>query len=105
MTYNKLVRDNIPDIISKSGKRAITHIADDSEYRSRLLDKIVEEAHEIRESNGSLEELADLKTVLAALELTMSLEDRLDLLTIAHKKIEERGGFEKKIVLEEVLDD
>ena len=33
MQHNKLVRDNIPDIIAAKGGTPVTHIASDKEYR------------------------------------------------------------------------
>jgi len=58
ITYNKLVRDKIPKIIEKSGKKAVIYIADDKEYLKKLYEKLLEEIGEFKE-NPSPEELAD----------------------------------------------
>ena len=44
--YNKLVRDLIPQIIEKSGKKFDTHIAESEEYKSLLEEKLQEEVNE-----------------------------------------------------------
>ena len=41
--FNKLVRDNIPDIIHNNGKKAITRILSDEEYKQELEKKLYEE--------------------------------------------------------------
>lgn len=99
-TYNKLVRDRIPEIIASDGKTCVCETLSDEDYL-RLLDaKLTEELSEYQESR-SLEELADLLEVLRAVakargwtweELEQARQD----------KAAERGGFEKKILLKEV---
>ena len=65
-TYNKLVRDRIPEIIDADGKRCIAEALSNEEYL-RLLDyKLDEELAEYQESK-SLEELADLLQSLCGL--------------------------------------
>ena len=48
----KLVRDNIPDLIEKSGDKYSSHTATDSEYEKLLLDKLIEEAKEAAGSSS-----------------------------------------------------
>jgi predicted house-cleaning noncanonical NTP pyrophosphatase (MazG superfamily) len=45
MEFNKLVRDNIPEIIKKDGREPITHIAEDKEYEEALSRKLNEEVN------------------------------------------------------------
>ena len=45
-TYNKLVRDLIPDIIENSGKQCRTRILSDDEYLEKLDAKLDEELEE-----------------------------------------------------------
>ena len=66
-TYNKLVRDKIPeDIDSEQGRKCKYRILDDEEYLKELNRKILEEANEFIEEN-SIEELGDLMEVINAI--------------------------------------
>ena len=49
--YNKLVRDNIPDIIKKNGATPIIRILDDEEYFKELNRKLKEELNEYLDGN------------------------------------------------------
>ena len=95
-TYNKLVRDKIPEIIRKSGQKPSTRTAGPEEMMKLLAEKLVEEALEFRESLKE-EELADVMEVALELASRMSGPDRID--ELRKKKREKRGGFEKGIVL------
>jgi predicted house-cleaning noncanonical NTP pyrophosphatase (MazG superfamily) len=96
--YNKLVRDNIPEIILNENKVPYTHIADEKEYFDLLKKKLKEEVEEFIEE-ASEEELADIEEVLEAL---YKIYDKEKVLEIKKKKAEKRGKFEKRIVLEKV---
>jgi predicted house-cleaning noncanonical NTP pyrophosphatase (MazG superfamily) len=102
-TYNKLVRDKIPEIIKKSGYKPIIYIADDEEYIKRLYDKLIEEIEEFKE-NPSPEELADILEVCDAIMVYFGISSD-DVKEIKNKKFEERGGFSNKIILKEVIED
>ena len=51
-TYNKLVRDRIPEIIAAEGRQYATETMADTEYRQALLVKLVEEAQEVADAEG-----------------------------------------------------
>ena len=59
ITYNKLVRDRIPEIIEDSGKTCEIEVLDDKTYLEMLDKKLTEELNEYYESHNA-EELADL---------------------------------------------
>ncbi|MFT5369558.1 MAG: putative house-cleaning noncanonical NTP pyrophosphatase (MazG superfamily) [Candidatus Latescibacterota bacterium] len=96
--YNKLVRDLIPDIIDKEGKKYQTRILSDMEYQHELIKKLQEEVTEFTEQ-PNLEELADILEVIQA--LTESLGSGMTTVeTIKEQKAQDRGGFKKRIFLE-----
>ncbi|TSC82742.1 MAG: hypothetical protein G01um101420_100 [Parcubacteria group bacterium Gr01-1014_20] len=99
MKYNKLVRDKIPDIIKTKGGDSKTHLATLEEYLSKLGDKLREEVEEFLKDKNP-EELADILEVIKAFANLQSLT-LADIEKIRAKKAEERGGFEKRIILEE----
>lgn len=96
--YNKLVRDLIPEIIEKSGKKAnIEILTDDDKYNEELNKKLVEEVNEYL-ADESMEELGDVvEVVLAILKLKGS--NLGELVEIMDDKKEKRGGFDKRVFL------
>ena len=102
ITYNKLVRDKIPEIIESDGKTCKTELLSDEEYIKMIDAKLDEELAEYHKDQN-IEELADLMEVIyaAALARGYSLED---LVMVREKKVQERGGFEKRILLREVVE-
>jgi predicted house-cleaning noncanonical NTP pyrophosphatase (MazG superfamily) len=99
VNYNKLVRDKIPEIIRQKGKKLVTHIAADEEYWHKLKEKLKEEVDEFLK-NSSEEELVDIFEVIYAIADFKKIDkEKLELLR--KKKSEKRGGFKKKIILEE----
>lgn len=102
MLYYKLVRDKIPEIIEKSGKKASTYILSDQEYVVYLERKLDEEVQEYHESKNP-EELADILEVLISLAKTKGYSFE-ELVKLQEQKASERGGFSKKILLLQVYE-
>ena len=103
--YNKLVRDNIPDIINGNGEIPITRILSQEEYKQELENKLYEEYQEVLNTTNSkdrIEELADMLEIMIALA---KLEDKTldDIVDVAKTKRLKRGGFNKRIYLEKVI--
>lgn len=96
--YNKLVRDKIPEIITKNNEVCKTRILSDEEYLNELNKKIKEEVDEYLDS-GEIEELADIEEVLRAI-LDVKKCTYTDFDKIRQNKIEKRGDFKNKIFLE-----
>ena len=99
-TYNKLVRDKIPEIIGSSGKTCSIEVLADKDYLNALDEKLDEELAEYHRDQ-SIEELADLLEVIRASAVARGYTIE-DLEGKRAQKAKERGGFEKKIFLKEV---
>lgn len=98
-TYNKLVRDNMPDRIIAKGEECLFHTATEEEYRTKLREKFLEEWQEYLVSESS-DELADILEVVEALG-NLAGDSFENVVEKKRKKKEERGGFEKRIILEQ----
>ena len=99
--YNKLVRDNIPDIILKDNELPVTRVLNDEEFIKELNKKLQEEVNEYLEGEN-IEEMVDILEVIRAI---------LEYKNVAYEDIEEkrkkktnkRGAFKEKIYLEKVI--
>ncbi|PGD70279.1 nucleoside triphosphate pyrophosphohydrolase [Bacillus wiedmannii] len=105
-TYNKLIRNKIPQIIKANGKTPTTRILSEDEYIKELCKKTQEELTEYIEAKTKphkLEELSDLLELINALaeHEGTTLEE---INSIRKKKAEERGGFSDRVFLIEVTD-
>ena len=104
ITYNKLVRDRIPEIIESCGKKAVCEIiTNDEEYIKSLKNKLIEEMNEFLESDD-VAELADMGEVMHAIleykGVSVETFQRIRL-----EKLEKRGGFKKRLLLKEVIEE
>ena len=100
--YRKLVRDRIPEIIEQGGKTCAWSVLDEEDYLAMLDEKLNEELAEYQESK-SMEELADLLEVVRAVTLARGSSPE-EVEEIRRRKAEKRGGFAKRILLEDVTD-
>jgi predicted house-cleaning noncanonical NTP pyrophosphatase (MazG superfamily) len=100
ITYNKLVRDRIPEIIHLAGKQCETTVMNEAEYRQGLLDKLVEEAQEAHSAaQGDLAtELADILEVVDAI-LTVHDISVEHVRKVQAARRQEQGGFKKRMKL------
>jgi predicted house-cleaning noncanonical NTP pyrophosphatase (MazG superfamily) len=103
-TYNKLVRDKIPEIIKAKGKEVSTTILSNEDYIKELKTKCLEEVEEYIKATTNeeaKEELADILEVLHAIAKThgSSMEE---IESIRLRKKKERGGFQEQIFLIDV---
>lgn len=100
-TYNKLVRDKIPEIIEASGNICRTRILSDEEYIKMLDEKLNEECAEYQ-ADKNIEELADMLEVIYTIAKTKgtSIEE---LEKVRLEKSEKRGGFDERILLIETV--
>jgi predicted house-cleaning noncanonical NTP pyrophosphatase (MazG superfamily) len=105
-TYNKLVRDRIPEIIKATGKTFTTRILSDEEYLTEFKKKSFEELekyHDAETRENAIDELADLMEIVHA--FAIACDTTLDQIeVIRREKAEKRGSFDKKVFLAEVED-
>ncbi len=99
--HNKLVRDRIPEIIEANGKTCVTQVLPEQDYLGALDAKLYEELEEYQ-SSKSLEELADLLEVMAAVVKARGYTWE-ELLQVREEKRARRGGFDGRIFLKEVI--
>lgn len=122
--YNKLVRDKIPQIITDQGGVCKVERVDSDERCVKLLDKLLEEAAEVREAgckaylyshdpgsqndafdsakNEVIEELADIKEVIRNIEMWFDIQPAtVD--TVRIQKLKDKGGFDAGKVLKWVM--
>ncbi len=108
-TYNKLIRDNIPEIIKNAGKTCVTEEMSDDLYDKKLCEKFFEEMQEfLQEFNAqddekAIAELADITEVVLAIVDFIGV-DRKSFEKIRKTKADKNGAFEKRLLLKEVIE-
>jgi predicted house-cleaning noncanonical NTP pyrophosphatase (MazG superfamily) len=101
ITYDKLVRDKIPQAIEADGHTCRIEVLPPSEYVVELKRKLVEEAQEALGASTHDElllELADLMEVIRSLSTATGVSPEA-LEAIRLRRHEERGGFEQRLLL------
>lgn len=103
--YNKLVRDNIPEICKANGEEPFTRVLTDDEYWEYLLKKDAEELEEVRTANSSEERKKELSDKLELIRAMAEFNDFSldDIIIEADSKREKNGGFKKRLLLEKVV--
>lgn len=102
--YNKLVRDRIPEIITKDGNTADIIILSEESFKQAIKDKLIEEATEVANAQNRddiLSELADLQEVMDSIKQIYNI-NTLEVNTIQAVKALQRDKFDKKIYLKSV---
>ena len=99
--YNKLVRDNIHEIMINNGAKPVTKILEDKEYYEELKKKLLEETKEFLDSD-EIEEIADIEEVILAI-LKCKNTSFEEIEKIRKEKVIKRGSFDKKIFLEKEI--
>lgn len=108
--YNKLIRDKIPEIIEKDGKQCVVEIMDEQQYLKKLVEKLQEETKEFifefdnQNHEQAIKELADLEEVILSIVNTIGLDNQgFEKIRLAKKN--KNGGFEKRLLLKEVIEE
>ena len=95
--YNQLVRDKIPEIIEKSGRKCEYKILDDEDMKVALINKLKEKA-EIFSKRPSEDELSDIYELLNAITEFFDFEPlHIDYLKLQNK--EKKGSYSGKMYL------
>ncbi|MCP9280755.1 nucleoside triphosphate pyrophosphohydrolase [Bacillus wiedmannii] len=105
-TYNKLIRNKIPQIIKSNGKTPTTRILPEDEYIKEICKKTQEELTEYIEAKTKPDKLEELSDLLELINAIAENEDTTleEINSIRKKKAEERGGFSDRVFLIEVTD-
>ncbi|GIP37365.1 hypothetical protein J31TS4_06450 [Paenibacillus sp. J31TS4] len=101
IVHRKLIRDRIPGLLEARGVRYEVRELGEREYAEALDTKLQEELREYLEAapSGRVEELADLmEVVYAILENDGVSPEAFEAVRLEKKT--ERGGFEKRLLLE-----
>lgn len=102
MIYNKLVRDNIVEIIEDFGSKTRYEILDNKRYGEELDNKLKEEVNEFI-ADHTIEEIADiLEVIYAILEYRGITIEEVENARIEKKNI--KGSFKNKVFLIDVED-
>jgi len=97
----KLVRDRIPEIIEADGRMPVRRTLTEREYDLALVAKLQEEVTELVGARPAdrLEEAADVYEVLLAI-IAQAGHTREDLVGVAERKRDKRGGVSGRVWLE-----
>ena len=100
----KLIRDNIPKLAKESDRPIEYYIANEKEYKERVIDKIGEEAKELQEAltredpKAIYNELVDMYEILAAINNIFPWFNIYEAYDARDNKARERGIFDKRYV-------
>ena len=99
--YNKIIRDNMQELIESDCKSAEFSIVKGKEKMQALKNKLLEEANEFAET-GHISELADVLEVIYAIchENEKTIED-IEKMRVKKKDL--KGGFEKGLFLKSIV--
>lgn len=107
MIFNKLVRDKIPELIAKQGKKVTFRALQGDELKKALKDKLLEEVQELVNAETFeqiVEEMADVHEVLNAMQVALmdAIIPSPTIERILNEKRDTRGGFRNGYFLESV---
>lgn len=103
--YNKLVRDNLPEIIKAEKCLPKFRILDGQEFSTELFKKLMEEANELilakDDRKELIEEIGDVYEVIDAIMEYYKI-DQAAVMKLKNQRRKTRGAFKKRIFLESV---
>ncbi len=99
--YNKLIRDNIPDVIHALGKECETFKLSKKKFEIELIKKVSEEAVGLLNAKNRkelIEEIADVVDVIDEILLLKKISPKA-LADQRQKNLVKKGGFKKQLYL------
>lgn len=100
---NKLVRDKLPAIYESIGQKAKLKLLSKGEHATALIDKIIEEANELRDASLTREkmvsEVADVQQALDDYKSLNNINDD-EVAKAQQAKNDEKGGFSQGAYIE-----
>lgn len=101
---NKLVRDNIPEIIQNNNQTPTTRILNNEEYLHYLKLKLIEEANEANNSSSKEELTNEIADILEVIESLLKASDISydNVMKVKADKAQRNGKFNKRIFLESI---
>ena len=113
MLVNKLVRDNVPDLIKNEYGKGYSYetLPDNNVYREALTHILLEEVHDLvnilrtnhHKKNSLINEIVDIREILKAIIVLEHL-DMDNILLHQKEKREKKGGYRNRIFLKEVIE-
>lgn len=99
--YNKLVRDNIPQVIRNNGGDFKIKRLSDKEFEKELIRKVGEEASGLlgaKNKKDLISELADVLDVIEAIKRLKGISNQ-EIKKLQKEAYERKGGFKGKLYL------
>ena len=113
IVYNKLVRDNILEIISNNNQKSSYHIATDEEYKNKLLEKLQEEninyevlgiaLSQTAKKRGSINVIKNYKEIVEVIQVSSTMIDRWKNYQISSTYAQNIEFFEICKIIDEII--
>lgn len=99
--YNKLVKDNVPEIIHAAGSKCEVRELSEEEFEKELFEKIKEEAGEVIAAKDNEELTREIGDLLDVIDEIMRLKgiSRADVEARRAASLMKKGGFKKRLYL------
>ncbi len=98
---NQLVRDKTPEIMLNEGKKIEVRTARGREYEYMLAKKLETDVQEFLMDRKNVDKIAEIEEVLRCLADVNEIDwEKME--DVREKKVQSRGSFRRKIIIEKV---